>query len=187
MYTHILKNNTKTHICVPKQLKRQIYNNTFLDPLGSLLPSSPCLHYPHGVLVSPLLFFIVLLLFITICNKLYKLLINSFTTYFLSTLHLPHFLGSPFSSTGGLSQILKDALFLAVVIFSSLLSFGRHLPLPSPRHLPLIFQRLHSCLQITPSVVSLPNVPLCGPNTGLNYFSREFPQSHLIPYALYPV
>lgn len=46
MYMNILKKNPKIYICVPKQLNIQIYNKTFLEPLASLLISSPSLHYP---------------------------------------------------------------------------------------------------------------------------------------------
>lgn len=138
MYMYILRDNSKIHICVPEQLKRKIYNNTFWDPLSSLL----CHHlaYPiPNVLAIPLLLLPICLL---VLKKLCKLLINSLWPIFL-TCSICHFFFrlSHSPQLGDSHRFWKMFCSPQWSIFFPLLSFGR-LPLPSSRCPQLILQCL---------------------------------------------
>lgn len=95
MYMYILRNNSKIHICVPKQLKRKIYNNKFRDPLSSLTMSSPCLPNPKCACHSLAFHYSFTTYLFTSLKKLCKLLINSLWHIFLTCFICHIFLGSP--------------------------------------------------------------------------------------------
>lgn len=186
MYMYILKNNSKVHTCVPKQLKRQICNNKFLDPLGFLLIviTLPSLSKWCACYSLAFLYGFTTYLFISISRKLCKLPINFFMTYFLNTLYLPHiFRLSIFLNCGTVTDFERCSAPRNGQFFLQRLVLEGFLPkTPSPNFSasPVMFT------DNTQHHLSVP-MPHCVVPTLAELFSREFPQSHLIPYALYPV
>lgn len=105
-------------------------------------------------------------------------------TYFLNTLYLPHIFRLPILLSRDTVRILKDVLLPETVdFFLQCLVLEGFLPkTPSSNFSasPVMFT------DNTQHRLSVP-MPHCVVLMLAELFGREFPQSHLIPYALYPV